>query len=129
IAYFNGQNVYVVNSDGTESRQLVTTSGRVGEFRWSPDGRLLRFTQLELGNVQKGSVWEVASDGSGLRPLLPGWNTSGLAFCGDWTRDGKYFLFNAIDNYGNGYSFDIWAIRERRALLANSNPTPIRLTS
>jgi len=61
--------------------------------------------------------------------VLPGWNTSGIAFCGDWTPDGKYFLFNAIDNYGNGYSFDLWAIRERRALFRNSKPTPIRLTS
>src|ERR1700756_912755 len=93
-------------------------------MRWSPDGRLLRFTVTDP-QTNGTSLWEVREDGSGLRPLLAGWNNPPAECCGSWTRDGKYFVFQSTRNFRS----DIWAIREKRRLLQMSESTPVQLTS
>ena len=52
IVYANGSALYLAKSDGTETRILVTVSGRPYWPRWSPDGSRLRFTVLndEMGS-------------------------------------------------------------------------------
>jgi Tol biopolymer transport system component len=74
---------------------------------------------------QQNSLWEVESDGRGLRPLLPGWSDSPREGCGDWTPDGRYFFFESAHEG----SRDIWAIREKSGLLGAKSSRPIRLTS
>ncbi len=75
IVWVNGHDLHLINSDGTGSRKLVSTkaydSTIVWRPTWSPDGKRLRFNLW--GNGPKG-LWEVSADGTGLRPLLPGWN-------------------------------------------------------
>jgi len=88
-------------------------------LRWSPDGSVLRFTT----NGPVGtSMWEVAADGSNLHRLLPGW---GEPMQGNWTPDGKYFVFSAFSNN----RADLWAIREKSDLLHKVNHEPVRLTA
>ena len=65
IVYARGNELFLAKPDGSESRRLVTLSGSASWPRWSPDGKILRFTLDGL------SLWEVASDGTGLRQLLP----------------------------------------------------------
>jgi Tol biopolymer transport system component len=45
--------------------------------------------------------------------LLPGWNQPPAECCGNWTPDGKYFVFQATRNGKT----EIWAIQERRGRL------------
>jgi Tol biopolymer transport system component len=74
------------------------------------------------------SIWEVSADGKGLHPLLPHWNQPPTACCGNWTPDGKYFVFQATRNGKT----EIWAMRERRGLrgwFARSEGEPVQLTS
>jgi DNA-binding winged helix-turn-helix (wHTH) protein/Tol biopolymer transport system component len=124
IVYASGRALYAAKSDGTDSRQFVTVNGTPSWMRWSPDGRLLRFTVTDP-HRNTTSLWEVRDDGSGLHPLLAGWNTSPAECCGTWTRDGRYFVFQSTRNFRS----DIWAIREKPGLLQKPEPAPTQLTS
>ena len=71
-------------------------------FRWSPDARTLRFTRSPSTGIN--TIWEIASDGSNLHPILPRWSTTPNSQ-GTWTPDGKYFLFQV----GHQTHIDLWA--------------------
>jgi WD40 repeat protein len=95
IVYAKGPELYRVKSDGAESQKLVSVPGSAHLLRWSPDGSRLRLT---IADPNGGSLWEVAADGTGLHPLLPGWNNPPTECCGNWTPDGKYFVFQSTRN-------------------------------
>lgn len=112
--------------DGTNSR-VVPTPARATILtpRWSPRGDALRFVVV-LGRLGADcSLWEVRTDGTGLRPLLPGWSVPPAELFGEWTRDGRYFVFASMID---GRS-DLWAIRERRGMLDWTTARPVRLTN
>jgi eukaryotic-like serine/threonine-protein kinase len=122
LAYTSGKEVYVANGDGAEPRRLVTSDGTASWPRWSSDGSRLRFT---VNGANGSAIWEVASDGTRLHPLLTGWNSPPAECCGSWTPDGKYFLFQS----SRGGVADIWAMREAGSLFHRVNHQPVQLTS
>src|SRR5262249_34358643 len=124
IVYASGRVLYLVKSDGTGSRQLVTVNGTPSWIRWSPEGHSLRFTVSDP-QTKATSLWEVESDGTGLHPLLSGWNNPPAECCGAWTGDGKYFVFQSTHNFRS----DIWAIREKPGLFRSPRPAPVQLTN
>ncbi len=133
IVYANGADLYLVKSDGTESRKLVTVGGLPDQIRWSPDGNVLRLTQTEP-NKHSLSLWEVKSNGTGLHPLLPGWSTPSTERASVWTPDGKYFLFSS--SHGGAFGLNtlyntnnIWAIREKSSFFQRAGPQPTQLTA
>jgi Tol biopolymer transport system component len=74
------------------------------------------------------SIWEVSANGTGLHPLLPGWNQPPAECCGNWSPDGKYFVFQSTFNRKT----EIWETREGRGLLGlfeRSRLKPVQLTS
>ena len=124
ILYANGSSLFSAKNDGTESRKLVTTAGIPLYPRWSPDGNSFRFT-LSDPRDNSSSLWEASADGTRLHPLLPGWNNPPAECCGNWTPDGKYFIFQSARNGRN----DIWAIREKGRLFQKATRRPVRLTA
>ncbi|MFB3922278.1 MAG: protein kinase [Terriglobia bacterium] len=108
IYYTRGSEIYVAQSDGAGSRKLASAQGVSFWPRVSPDGRLLRFSLLDPRTATR-TLWEVRTDGTGLRELLPGWNPAPFECCGSWTPDGKYYVFQAQRNGVTG----IWALREK----------------
>jgi Tol biopolymer transport system component len=123
IVYGRGHDVYTVNRDGSGARKVATITGTPRWPRWSPDGSRLRFTAVE-GNDDARSLWELSADGANLHPLLPGWNDPPAEGLGNWTSDGKYFVFEATRN---GLT-SLWAIRERSGPLGEPS-APTQLTS
>jgi eukaryotic-like serine/threonine-protein kinase len=121
IVYAKGSELYRVKSDGTESQKLLSVPGTAHWPRWSPDGSRLRFTIVDPNG---SSLWEVAADGTHLYPLLPGWNNPHTECCGNWSPDGKYFVFQS----SRGSNPNIWAIREKGSLFERSNHQPVQLT-
>jgi len=95
IVYVIGSEIYKANLDGTESRKLLSVSGVALFPRFAPDGSVVRFTLLDV-NTTSASIWEVRSDGTGLHPILPDWNKPHNEFCGSWTPDGRYYIFEAV---------------------------------
>jgi Tol biopolymer transport system component/predicted Ser/Thr protein kinase len=124
IAYARGSELYVARNDGSGSQKLASLPGSASDLRWSPDGTRLRFT-LNDSKTSSNALWEVLADGSKLQPLLPGWNNPPAECCGNWTRDGKYFVFSSQQ----GGRSDIWAWRENGGLLRKATRQPVRLTA
>jgi serine/threonine protein kinase/Tol biopolymer transport system component len=122
LAYTSGKDLYIAKGDGAEPRRLVTADGTASWPRWSPDGSRLRFT---VSGANGSAIWEIAADGSGLHPLLTGWNSPPAECCGSWTPDGRYFVFQS----SRGGVADIWAMREAGSLFRRVDHQPVQLTS
>ncbi len=124
IIYARGHDLFLASSDGSESRKLVTADGTPWAVRWSPDGRAVRFTQ-DHPPSNATSLWEVSIEALNLHPVLPGWKSSPRECCGNWTPDGKYFLFQS-----SGYTTqDLWALREKVGFFEKVRNKPAQLTS
>src|SRR5262249_7866704 len=116
IAFGKGNTIFLARSDGSEGRQLLTLSGTTSEIRWSPNGATLRFT-LNDPQTNGRSIWQASVKGSDLHPLLAGWNSPPNECCGNWTPDGKYFIFQAVrDGIAN-----IWTLHEHGGLFGSSS--------
>ncbi|MGD0008002.1 MAG: protein kinase [Terriglobia bacterium] len=124
IAYSNGNEIFLAKSDGSEPRRLLITAGTSGDLRWSPDGTILRFT-VNDPQTNNRSLWQASTDGSHLHPLLPGWNNPPNECCGNWTPDGKYFVFEAVREG----TANVWARRENGGLFRSTRHEPVQLTT
>jgi eukaryotic-like serine/threonine-protein kinase len=120
LAYFNGSELFLAKSDGTESRKLVSVTDRGFNLAWSPTGSKLRFTANDFWK-NRNSLWEVSAQGTNLHQLFPGWHNPPDECCGRWTADGKYFVFESQGQ--------IWALPEKGTFLRQPTLKPIQLTS
>jgi Tol biopolymer transport system component len=66
-------NMYVMDADGTNLKQLTKTPEAQWNPRWSPDGKKIAFLILEaIGDPYAGSaIYTINADGSGLERLSP----------------------------------------------------------
>jgi len=124
IAFARGNELYVAKADGSESRKLVTLPAPASSIRWSPNGKVLRFT-LEDAKSGKASFWEVTSDGVGLHRLFSEARLPLGVCCGNWTRDGSSFVFEAQSETG----VQVWALRENVGFLHRREGEPTQLTA
>jgi serine/threonine protein kinase/Tol biopolymer transport system component len=123
--YFStGQDIYVSDHDGSNPRKVATAPGIVDDLACSADGSKLRFTVFDLGK-DTWSSWEVRSDGHAMHPLLPGWNGPPREGFGRWTPDGRYYVFQSLQDNVN----HIWALPERSALFGGTSNRPMQVTS
>jgi hypothetical protein len=106
-----GGDIFMIRTDGTRKHKLANVPSGAWSFRWSPDGKVIRFTKDD-------QLWEMSADATGAHPLLPAWNKGVVACCGRWTPDGKFFVFCA----GND---QIWALDERHSLFRRPPSVPI----
>ena len=120
LVYARETELHLARSDGTEVRKLATFAGLPFFVRWSPDGHVLRLS-VSIPGYPRSSLWEVSIGDGRVRRLLPGWNPSEYACCGNWTPDGKYYVFQSGSN--------IWALRERAGFLRRANREPVQLTA
>jgi Tol biopolymer transport system component/predicted Ser/Thr protein kinase len=121
LAYCNRGDLFLAKSDGTGSQKLASLPGIIYGPQFSPDGRRLRFTLLDVINNGSLSLWEVSAEGTHLHPLLPGWHRPSSDADGKWTPDGKYFIFEAQGQ--------IWALPDRAGLFGRTDGKPIQLTT
>jgi Tol biopolymer transport system component len=121
LAYSNLSDLFLAKADGTESRKLISVKGDIKNVTWSPDSAHVRFDSSEsAGTLGQRLTWEVAAAGNDLHRLLAGWNDPPDECCGQWTTDGKYFVFQSKNQ--------IWALAQRGSFF-HSEPKPIALTS
>ncbi len=122
LVYANGDDLYIANADGTQSSKLVSAPGRVSEAQptWSPEGSEIHFGVIDP-RTQLNRLWQVSAGGAGLHPLHADWHEANSECCGEWTSDGKYFVFSS--------GGQIWAVREAKAFLRRTNLDPVQLTA
>ena len=105
ILYAAGDEFGVAQLDTGTTSVLAKLPGRAFWPRWSPDGRLLRFTLVDSA-THASSLWEWEASTQHLRRLqFP--ELSGLTLCcGSWTADGNTYVFESSSAQGS----NIWAI-------------------
>ena len=133
LAYAQGNQLFLAKSDGSTPRSLVSlpnASTDIEHPRWSPDDQKLRFTVDSGGpggsvlDPIKQSLWQVDADGRNLHELQFNWPGTPMECCGEWTTDGRYFVFTSARE---GLS-NIWALQEKSEWWRRSDPVPVRLT-
>jgi serine/threonine protein kinase/Tol biopolymer transport system component len=124
FAYSQGNQLFLAKSDGTSPRALaaVAASGRIDHVRWSPDDRLLRFTLI---SETTRALWEIGVDGRNLHELRFNWPGDATECCGEWTPDGRYFMFSSRRE---GIS-NLWMLQEKSDWWRRAHRDPIQLTS
>jgi Tol biopolymer transport system component/DNA-binding winged helix-turn-helix (wHTH) protein len=144
IVYGVGAALMTANADGSEARVLcdpskLTEAGSGPDqtpkapalpqwIRWSPDGRLLRFTLSDLVH-QSSTLWEVGADGSGLHALLPATDQPTHDCCGNWTPDGRYYIFQSSRGAGSADQLNLWMLRADHGALGAGGARPVQLTA
>jgi len=129
IALCGVRSISEVNRDGSGSRKVLDTAGRLGNLRWSPPGigSALRFDVWKDGGHQV-ALWEADSGGGNAHPLFADWVKSakpGSIDGGVWGNGGRYYFFRSY----RGEGFNIWATRRSPALLGRKESAPTLLHS
>jgi len=118
IIYGKGHDVYSVSRDGSSPRKLLTVDSNPHYFRFSPNGRVFRFSQYD-GQIDSTTIMEAAADGTRLHKMFPGYG-------GTWTSDGRFFIFQTR----SGRRIDLWALPEERGFRwGRRDDKPIQLTA
>jgi eukaryotic-like serine/threonine-protein kinase len=124
IVYAVGQAIMIANKDGSDPHPLAKVSGVVQLLRFSPDGRLIRFS-LTQPNAESNSIWEMDANGKDIHPLFPDWRESVNQCCGNWSPDGDYYYFQAV----GGSTQAIWVMPERSSIFHRLAKNASPLTS
>ncbi len=124
LVFIKGVDLYLANADGSHARKIRSFDAIPSAIRFSPDGQRVRLTLTPPGN-NNSSIWEMKADASDLHPLFPGWKTDVPVCCGDWTRNGHYYIFEALSPAG---SKDLWAVRDS-SWPFHRKLEPVRLTT
>ena len=123
MLYASGGNILITHNDGQEPRILTSVPGRAFWLRCSPDGSRLRFTVIDSA-TRATALWEFTFADHKLRPLLPHWSNPPAECCGNWTSDGKYFVFQSNRLEGSNIS-----ILQEKPWFGVASPSPVQLTA
>ena len=97
ILYATGNELAEVGPNDDSSKVYAKLPGRAFWLRWSPDGKLLRFTLFDP-ITHAAALWEMASGSHRPTPVqIPGAKQFS-ACCGVWLSDGQSYIFQADDN-------------------------------
>jgi serine/threonine protein kinase len=90
--------IYLMNVDGTDVRQLTQMGDGACQPAWSPDGSQLAFASPCRTNREQypgASVWLINVDGSNLKPLA---TAPGGDFDPAWSPGGSRIAFTSLEN-------------------------------
>jgi Tol biopolymer transport system component/DNA-binding winged helix-turn-helix (wHTH) protein len=118
ILYANGNDLYLSVITSSIPTLYATLPGRAYWLRWSPDGKLLRFTIIDP-LTHTTSLWQLTASNHTPRRLLPNFSQPASECCGVWTADGRNFIFQS----SRGGNSDLWR------LPGTSTSDPTRLTN
>lgn len=94
-------NVYVMNDNGSNVRQITHTPFRKGDLAWAPDGRQITYApdlnSEDHRQPQQIDIFIVNADGTGKRNLT---QHPALDGGGSWSPDGKLLAFTSSRDEG-----------------------------
>jgi serine/threonine protein kinase/Tol biopolymer transport system component len=125
LVFAKGSDLFRAEHEGRNAHKLLTAPGTVSWIRPSPDGSRIRYT-VALSTVGVSSLWEARSDGTNPHPLLAqNWNDPPQECCGNWTADGRYFVFQSTRA---GLS-SVWAVAEKDSFWNKVSHEPVQMTT
>ncbi|MFZ6026127.1 MAG: hypothetical protein ACOYYS_00310 [Chloroflexota bacterium] len=101
--------LYCMNADGTERRQLTSLNGGVWHPAWSPDGTQIAFGAEPPGEAGHSSIYLIQADGSNLirltnDPARNDWEPT-------WSPSAKYIAYDATGASGTRIGqFDVFVM-------------------
>lgn len=109
IAFVFGPDIYSMNPDGSDVRQLTNLGANNGAFweNWSFDGRQIVFSEYPSNST--GQLWLMDADGSHQHLLLSEANYGENA--PSFSPDGVWVIFTRCQNVSNGNGCAIYRIR------------------
>jgi len=110
LTFGRGAVVYLANGDGSSIHEIFRANGTVFAPHISIDNRRIRFT---VGNTAQNttSLWEVGTDGSNPHQLLGDWQGANNACCGNWTANGRYYIFQVTQSKPTTLT-TLWAVAD-----------------
>ena len=103
--------IYTMDTDGGDIRQLTNDPGRDYEAKASPDGSLLVFSS-QRGGSDKGLLYVMNVDGSNVRALTK--DVAGDVVNDeypDWSPDGRRVVFQHVTKLNEGsLESDLWLV-------------------
>ncbi len=124
LAYAAVDGLHVAAADGSGGTLIAAMShGTISAPRWSPEGRRLRFTFVDAA-TRSSTLWEVWPDGTHLRALNLAMDTPATECCGNWTPDGRYYVFVSAQ----GGTENVWATAEANSWFHKVRHEPVQLT-
>jgi len=96
--------IYLVNADGTQLRNLTQSRGDDADPSWSPDGRRIAFRRSPADRFADGDIYVMNADGSGQRRLT---RTPADDWEPSWSPDGRRIAFMRL----RGRNADIYVLK------------------
>jgi eukaryotic-like serine/threonine-protein kinase len=99
IVYGEQNSVYVSDADGNNWKEIWNAHREAaGWVHFSPDSKRIRVTVANAANGSSYQIWEVNADGSNPHTVAEG---PGGRWDGQWTPDGKHFVFMGDQDGGS----------------------------
>jgi Tol biopolymer transport system component len=92
--------IYVMEADGSNQRNLTNHPASDSSPSWSPNGRELAFVSDRTGAA---TIWLMGADGSDLRELIPGTQPA-------WSPDGSQIAFTDVRDFDQVPVASIWVV-------------------
>ncbi len=124
LIFAKGNDIYIAEHDGENPQKIATTRDVPGAMSISPDGTRIRFAVVNLIN-STSELWEVRTDGTGIHPLLSGWNNPPNECCGNWTPDGRFYVFQSTRDGAT----NVWIVPDQSDWWRKVPREPVQLTT
>jgi Tol biopolymer transport system component len=98
--------IFAVDRNGMNMRQLTTAIGYDDSPEWSPAGGRIAYHHLEL--TGRSDIFVMNEDGSNQVSLTSDMPASGFRSAPTWTRDGSRIAFSQTENTPAGTAASIW---------------------
>jgi serine/threonine protein kinase/Tol biopolymer transport system component len=119
---FADRSLYRIDADGENLRKIWDAPAEVRGLSFSPDGQQLSVTVGALADIKR--LWLVRADGQNAHPLPFDWPENVSQYSGEWTPDGRHFLFSS-DREGRDNVYELVAPRWFEFW---KKPTAVRIT-
>lgn len=119
ILYTANAALWRARPDGSSPLKLLALPSTPGWVAFSPGGRRLRFSLNDPSGTPTLWQWRL---GSAAAPVPVAGSLPRC--CGQWTRDGRYFLFSALSDG----TWNLWAQRQPSWPLPWRHFAPVQLT-
>jgi len=103
IAFMDRQSLYLCDADGTNERKIWEAPGYSYSLSFSPDGARLSVSIYSSNEVH---LWTLKADGSDQHPLQLDWPAKSNKWDGQWTPDGRHFIFLS-DREGHANAYEL----------------------
>ena len=91
--------IFIMNADGSDPKNLSANIAYDGWPTWSPDGELILFTSNRTGPANIGQLYSIEKDGSNLKQLT---NGPGSFIQATWNKNKKIYAYQhwETEDYG-----------------------------